>query len=61
MPVTANVCLTPGGVLFVYPPYAVGAYALGEVQVFLPLAAVRPLLRPGLPLLGSQSGPVARR
>jgi len=50
IPVTPNVCLTPGGVLFVYPPYDIAAYALGEVTVFLPLAAVRPLLREGLPL-----------
>lgn len=58
--VTPNVCLTPGGVLFVYPPYDIAAYALGEVTVFLPLAAVRPLLREGLPLPGP--GPrVARR
>ncbi len=48
--ITPNVCLTPGGVLFVYPPYDIAAYALGEVTVFLPLAAVRPLLRDGLPL-----------
>jgi len=48
--VTPNVCLTPGGVLFVYPPYDIAAYALGEVTVFLPLATVRSLLREGLPL-----------
>ena len=58
--VTPNVCLTPGGVLFVYPPYDIAAYALGEVTVFLPLATVRPLLREGLPL--PRLGPgVARR
>lgn len=60
IPVTPNVCLTPGGVLFVYPPYDIAAYALGEVTVFLPLAAVRPLLREGL-LLPSPGPRVAHR
>jgi hypothetical protein len=50
----------PGGVLFVYTPYEIAAYALGEIKVFVPLAAVRPLLREGLPL-PSQSGGLARR
>lgn len=60
MPLTKNVCLVPGGVLFVYAPYEIAAYALGEVQVFVPLAEVHPLLREGLPLPGS-GGAVARR
>ena len=61
IPLTTNVCLTPGGVLFVYPPYQIAAYALGEVQVFVPLAAVRSLLQPGLPLPGSDAGAAVRR
>lgn len=50
MPVTHNVYLTAGGAVFIYQPYEIAAYAQGEVRVFLPLAALRPLLRPGLPL-----------
>ncbi|HEX8326675.1 MAG TPA: DUF3298 and DUF4163 domain-containing protein [Hymenobacter sp.] len=53
MRLTTNVCLTPGGALFVYVPYEITAYALGEVSVFVPLAELRPLLREGLPLPGS--------
>lgn len=50
MPVTRNVYLTAGGAVFIYQPYEIASYAQGEVRVFLPLAALRPLLRPGLPL-----------
>lgn len=50
MRLTTNVCLTPGGALFVYVPYEITAYALGEIPVFVPLAELRPLLREGLPL-----------
>jgi hypothetical protein len=59
MPVTHNVFLTPGGVVFVYQPYEIAAYAQGEVRVFLPLSEVQPLLREGLPL--PSSSPVAVR
>lgn len=58
MPVTHNVYLTTGGAVFIYQPYEIAAYAQGEVRVFLPLAAIRSLLRDGLPLPGS---PVAAR
>jgi len=50
MPVTHNVFLTAGGAVFIYQPYEIASYAQGEVRVFVPLAALRPLLRPGLPL-----------
>jgi hypothetical protein len=53
MPVTHNVLLTNGGALFIYQPYEIAAYAQGEVRVFLPLAAIRSLLREGLPLPGA--------
>ncbi len=53
MPVTHNVFLTSGGVVFIYLPYEIASYAQGEIQVFLPLATLRPLLRQGLPLPGS--------
>ena len=60
MRLTTNACLTPGGVLFMYVPYEIAAYALGEVPVFIPLAELRPLLREGLPLPGT-SARVAKR
>lgn len=50
LPLTRNVYLTSGGAVFVYPPYAVAAFALGEIRVFVPLAELRPLLQPGLPV-----------
>ena len=59
LPVTHNVLLTEGGVVFLYQPYEIGPYSQGEIQVFLPLAALRALLRPGLPLPGG--GGVATR
>lgn len=55
MTLTPNVCLTPGGVLFVYVPYEIASYADGEIRVFVPLAEVRPLLRAGLPLPGGEA------
>jgi hypothetical protein len=50
MPVTHQVFLTAGGAVFVYQPYEIASYAQGEIHVFVPLAALRPLLREGLPL-----------
>ncbi|MBC7446503.1 MAG: DUF3298 domain-containing protein [Hymenobacteraceae bacterium] len=52
IPVTRNVCLTGGGVLFVYPPYALASYADGEIELFVPFRELRGVLRPGLPGLG---------
>ena len=60
MQLTTSVCLTPGGVLFLYVPYEITAYALGEIPVFVPLTELRPLLREGLPVPGT-SASVARR
>lgn len=59
MPVTHNVYLTAGGAVFIYQPYEIASYAQGEVRVFVPLAELRPLLRPGLPL--PEAGDVASR
>ncbi|UYZ59317.1 DUF3298 and DUF4163 domain-containing protein [Hymenobacter latericus] len=50
MPVTRNVYLTGGGVVFVYVPYEIASYAQGEIRVFVPFAELRPYLQPGLPL-----------
>lgn len=59
MPVTHNFYLTRGGAVFIYPPYAVASFAQGEIQVFVPLSEMQPLLKPGLPVAGG--GEVARR
>ncbi|MBO2012709.1 DUF3298 domain-containing protein [Hymenobacter negativus] len=53
MPVSTNICLTPGGVLFGYEPNAVAAEHYGAVTLFVPLAELRPLLREDLPLPAS--------
>lgn len=37
---TENFGLTGKGILFNYPPYAIGPYALGEVMVFVPFERV---------------------
>ncbi|MFD1871436.1 DUF3298 and DUF4163 domain-containing protein [Hymenobacter bucti] len=50
MPVTHQVYLTATGAIFVYQPYEIASYAQGEIHVFVPLSALRPLLRDGLPL-----------
>ncbi|RPD50364.1 DUF3298 domain-containing protein [Hymenobacter sediminis] len=52
LPATSNVYLTSGGAVFVYAPYEVASYAQGEIRVFVPLSALQPLLKPGLPLGG---------
>jgi len=44
MPVTHNFYLTGGGAVFVYPPYKIASYAQGEVQVFVPLVELQPLM-----------------
>ena len=45
MPVSHNVYLTSGGVVFVYLPYAIASYAQGEIPVFVPMADLQPLLK----------------
>ncbi|UOQ78078.1 DUF3298 and DUF4163 domain-containing protein [Hymenobacter sp. 5516J-16] len=52
LPVTRNVYLTSGGAVFVYSPYEVASFAQGEIRVFVPVSALRPLLQPDLPLAG---------
>jgi hypothetical protein len=46
IPVTHNIYLTGGGVVFVYTPYEIGPYALGEIPVFVSLTELQPLLLP---------------
>lgn len=52
LPATHNVYLTSGGAVFVYAPYEVASFAQGEIRVFVPFSALRPLLQPGLPIVG---------
>ncbi|UYZ63366.1 DUF3298 and DUF4163 domain-containing protein [Hymenobacter weizhouensis] len=54
LPATHNVYLTRGGAMFVYGPYEVASFAQGEVRVFVPLEALRPVLKPGLPVGGGE-------
>ncbi|UOG73803.1 DUF3298 and DUF4163 domain-containing protein [Hymenobacter tibetensis] len=54
MPVSHNVYLTRSGAIFIYTPYEIASYAQGEIQVFVPLEQLRPLLRPGLPWGGGE-------
>ena len=50
IPATRNVFLTSGGATFIYTPYEIASYAQGEIRLFVPLAELRPLLKPGLPV-----------
>jgi hypothetical protein len=59
MPVTHQVFLTATGAVFIYQPYEIASYAQGEIRVFVPLSALRPLLRDDLPLPAA-SGVAAR-
>ena len=40
----SNFGLTDKGIFFVYAPYEIAAYAFGEIELFIPFAAIRPLL-----------------
>lgn len=44
--VSDNFVLTADGILFNYPPYAIGPYAAGEIEVLLPYAEVVEALNP---------------
>lgn len=43
---TENFGLTGKGIIFNYPPYEIGAYALGEIRLFVPYSDIKPLLQP---------------
>ena len=43
---TENFALTPTGILFDYPPYDIAAYAVGEIQLFVPFERLRGYLQP---------------
>lgn len=44
VPITENIAFTKEGLLFNYPPYEIGAYADGEIEIVLPYAEVSHLL-----------------
>lgn len=54
LPLTRNVYLTSSGAVFVYAPYEVASYAQGEIRIFVPFSALKPLLQPGLPVGGAE-------
>lgn len=54
MPVSHNVYLTSNGAVFIYTPYEIASYAQGEIQVFVPLEQLRPLVKSGLPWGGGE-------
>ncbi|MBX2928139.1 MAG: DUF3298 and DUF4163 domain-containing protein [Saprospiraceae bacterium] len=43
---TENFGLTGKGVIFNYPPYEIGPYAIGEVRLFVPYQDIKTLLQP---------------
>jgi hypothetical protein len=43
---TDNFGLTGKGVIFNYPPYEIGPYAVGEVRLFVPYSDIKALLQP---------------
>lgn len=42
---TANFALTRKGILFSYPPYEIAAYAMGEIQLYIPFDEIRGVLK----------------
>lgn len=53
VPPTQNFCLTELGVIFCYPPYEIGPYAAGQIEIFIPHQTLldRKLLRPEIETL----------
>ncbi|PHI20432.1 hypothetical protein CEQ90_08200 [Lewinellaceae bacterium SD302] len=53
VPPTQNFCLTELGVIFCYPPYEIGPYAAGQIEIFIPHEVLkeRALLRPEIETL----------
>lgn len=38
---TNNFCITPKGILFLYNPYEIAAYAYGEIELFIPFQEIK--------------------
>lgn len=43
---TNNFCITPKGILFLYNPYEIAAYAMGEIELFVPFQDVKSVVNP---------------
>lgn len=42
---TTNFCITRKGILFLYNPYEIGAYALGEIELFIPFEEIKSIVK----------------
>jgi Protein of unknown function (DUF3298)/Deacetylase PdaC len=43
---TTNFCITKKGILFLYNPYEIAAYAMGEIELFIPFDEVKSIVNP---------------
>ncbi len=43
---TENFALTEAGINFTYPPYEIAPYTAGEIEIVLPYAMLKPLIKP---------------
>jgi len=46
VPLTGNFYITHTGITFLYNPYEIAAYAVGQVNIFVPYSSIRDLLTP---------------
>lgn len=44
---TDNFYITPKGIMFNYNPYELGPYALGEIEIFVPIKDIETYIQPG--------------
>jgi hypothetical protein len=43
---TNNFCITKKGILFLYNPYEIAAYAMGEIELFIPFEELKTVVNP---------------
>ena len=43
---TDNFCITKKGILFLYNPYEIAAYAYGEIELFIPFEEIKSVVNP---------------
>ena len=43
---TNNFCITPKGIIFLYNPYEIAAYAYGEIELFIPFSEIKSVVNP---------------
>lgn len=48
IPPTKNIYLTSAGVVFCYQQYEIGPYAMGQIEIFVPMNELKPLLQKGI-------------